>query len=385
MDVETKANKGNKTSKEKIFEINLMRKIELKPKRIKSKKELSMLYTPGIADVCLEIKKNETLVDKYTSKRNLIAIITDGSRILGLGNIGKYAGIPVIESKSLIYKKFGDVDAIPISLATQNKEEIITIVKGISPSFGGINLEDIENPKALEIHEQLSNELDIPVFHDDQQGTAFITLAGLINSLKIVKKDKNVKICIAGCGSAGIGITKLLLAYGFKNIIVSDSKGTIHRGITYLNKFKEEIAQQTNKENFWGNLQGALKGADVFIGVSGVGNLIKKEDIKQMNKDAIVFALTNPTPEIMPNEINDLNNVKIIATGRSDFPNQINNAIVFPGFMKFLLKNKIIKITLDMEILAAETIANSVKNINKNKIVPGVFSDVAKNLANMKI
>ncbi len=385
MDAETKTNNGNKTGKEKILEINLMRKIELKTKRIKSKKELAMLYTPGIADVCLEIKKNETMVDKYTSKRNLIAIITDGSRILGLGNIGKYAGIPVMESKALIYKKFGDVDAIPISLATQNKEEIITIVKGISPSFGGINMEDIENPKALEIYEELSKTLDIPVFHDDQQGTAIITLAGLINGLKILKKDKNVKICIAGCGSAGIGITKLLLAYGFKNIIVSDSKEAIHKERTDLNKFKEEIAKQTNKENFRGNLHDALKGADVFIGVSGVGNLIKKEDIKQMNKQAIVFALTNPAPEIMPNEINDMDNVKIIATGRSDFPNQINNAVVFPGFMKFLLKNKIRKITLDLKILAAETIANSVKNINKKNIVPSVFSDVAKNLANMKI
>ncbi|PKP58580.1 MAG: NAD-dependent malic enzyme, partial [Candidatus Altiarchaeales archaeon HGW-Altiarchaeales-1] len=357
MDVETKANNGNKPCKEEIFETNLMRKIELKRKNLKSKRDLAMLYTPGIADVCLEIKKNETLVDKYTSKRNLIAIVTDGSRILGLGNIGKYAGIPVMESKSLIYKQFGDVDAIPISLATQNKAEIINVIKAISPSFGGINLEDIESPKALEIYEELIKTSDIPVFHDDQQGTAIITLAGLINALKILKKDRNVKICIAGCGSAGIGITKLLLAYGFKNIIVTDSKGAIHNGRTDLNKFKEEIAMQTNKGNLRGNLKECLSGADVFIGVSGVGNLIKKEDIKQMNKQAIVFALTNPIPEIFPDEIKNLDNVGIIATGRSDFPNQINNAVVFPGFMKFLLKNRIRKITPDMEISAAETIA----------------------------
>jgi len=372
-------------TKEEILEINRIRKIELKRKNLKSKKELSMIYTPGIAEVCLEIKKDNSLVYEYTSKRNLVAIITDGSRILGLGNIGKFAGIPVIESKSVIYKKFGDVDAIPISLATQNKEEIINIIKAISPSFGAINLEDIENPKALEIYEELSNELDIPVFHDDQHGTAIITLAGLINALKILKKEKDIKICIAGCGSAGIGITKLLLAYGFKNIIVYDSKGAIYKGRTDLNKFKEEIARETNPENFKGNLKDALNGADVFIGVGGIGNLIKKEDIKRMNKRSIVFALTNPVPEIMPDEIKDLDNVEIIATGRSDFPNQINNAVVFPGFMKFLLKNRIKNITLDLEILAAETIANSVKKIDKKHIVPGIFSNVAKNLANMKI
>jgi len=370
--------------KEDIFEINRMKKIELKRKRIKGKRELSMLYTPGISDVCIEIKKNNLLVDKYTSKRNLVAIVTDGSRILGLGNIGKFAGIPVIESKALLYKRFGDVDAIPISLATQDKEEIISIIKAISPSFGAINLEDVESPKALQIERELSETLDIPIFHDDQQGTAIITLAGLINATKILKKDKNAKICVAGCGSAGVGITRLLLAYGFKNIIVCDSKGIIHRGRNDLNEFKREIVTQTNPENFIGNLADALKEADIFIGVSGVGNLIKKEDIRQMNEKSIVFALTNPVPEINPNELKEIDNVEIIATGRSDFLNQINNAVVFPGFMKFLLKNRVRRITLKMEVLAAETVASTVKNINKKKIVPSVFSNVTKNLANMK-
>ncbi|PKM92033.1 MAG: NAD-dependent malic enzyme [Euryarchaeota archaeon HGW-Euryarchaeota-1] len=375
-----------KISTEEILKANSVQKINLKGVPIKNKRDLSVFYTPGVAEVCKQIVKNPEDVYKYTSKQNLVAIVTDGTRILGLGKIGPFAGMPVMEGKAVLFKKFADITAIPICLATKNKDEIIKTIKAIAPSFGAINLEDIESPKCLEIEKKLSETLYIPLFHDDQWGTAIITLAGLINALKVVKKDKNVKICINGCGAAGVGITKLLLDYGFKTIVVADSSGVIYDGMPNLNPFKQEIAERTNQNKEKGNtIKTALVGADVFIGVSGVANSITSNDVKKMNKNAIVFALTNPQADISFEDVKTCENVAIYASGRSDLPNQINNVVVFPGFMKFLLKNRIKTITPEMRILASETIAKYIKNPRKNKIVPSAFSDVAKQLTEMKI
>lgn len=369
-----------------ILEANKIQKIDLKGAPIRSKRDLAIFYTPGVAEVCKQIVKKPQDVYKYTSKQNLVAIVTDGTRILGLGKIGPFAGMPVMEGKALLFKRFANITAIPICLATRDKEEIIKTIKAIEPSFGAINLEDIESPKCLEIEEELSKSLNIPVFHDDQYGTAIIALAGLINALKVVKKDKNVKICVNGCGAAGVGIIKLLLAYGFKNIVVADSKGIIYEGRSHLNPIKQRIAKHTNKNKEKGkHIRDALKGADVFIGVSGVPNSITKDDVKKMNKKAIVFALTNPQPDISFEDVKRCKNVAIYASGRSDLPNQINNVVVFPGFMKFLLKNHIKTTTTEMMIQAAEVIARCVKRPSKNKIVPSVFSDVTKKLAEMKV
>lgn len=375
----------SKISTEEILKANEIQKINLKGAPIRSKRDLATFYTPGVAEVCKQIVENQQDVYKYTSKQNLVAIVTDGTRILGLGKIGPFAGMPVMEGKALLFKRFADITAIPICLATRDKEEIIKTIKAIEPSFGAINLEDIESPKCLEIEEELSKSLNIPIFHDDQYGTAIIALAGLINGLKVVKKDKNVKICVNGCGAAGVGITKLLLAYGFKNIVVADSTGVIYEERSQLNEIKQKIAKQTNPNKEKGNhIRESLSGADVFIGVSGVSNSITAEDIKRMNKNAIVFALTNPQQDISFEDVKKCKNVAIYASGRSDLPNQINNVVVFPGFMKFLLKNHIKTVTKEMMIQAAEIIARSVKHPSKNEIVPSVFSDVTKKLIEMK-
>lgn len=338
--------------------------------------DLSIAYTPGVAAVCLEIKNHKEKARELTSSKKTVAVVSDGSAVLGLGNIGYNAAIPVMEGKAALFKKFGGVDAYPIVLATQDAEEIIKTVKLIAPSFGGINLEDISAPRCFEIEKRLQDELDIPVFHDDQHGTAIVVLAGLINALKIVKKKKEkIKIAMLGAGAAGTAIAKLLCRYGVKNIIMSDSKGIISRSRTDLNESKKELASFTNNDNISGSISDAIGGADVFIGVSA-GNVITGEHIKSMNKNAIVFAMANPMPEIMP-DIAKKAGARIIATGRSDFPNQLNNVLVFPGIFKGAIAGNIKKITQEMKINAATRLANAVKKPSAEKIIPNPFDKKA--------
>lgn len=344
-------------------------KIEIKSKKKLTERTLPILYTPGVAEVSKAIAKNKKLVFEYTIRKNTVAVVSDGSAVLGLGNIGPEAALPVMEGKALLFKELAGVDAIPIVLATQDTEEIIKIVKAIAPTFGGINLEDISAPRCFEIEERLKKELDIPVFHDDQHGTAIVVLAGLINALKVVKKDiKRVKIAISGLGAAGTSVIKLLIKYGAKNIVVSDSKGIIYRYREGISEVKRKISKMTNPENIKGKLTDALAGADVFIGVSAP-NLIEAEDIRKMNKDAIVFAMSNPIPEIMPEEAKR-GGAKIIATGRSDYPNQINNVLAFPGIFRGALDTRTRMITDEHKLKAARAIAGLVKNPNYGKIIP---------------
>lgn len=355
--------------------------------KIKSLRDLDLLYTPGVADVSREIAKNKALAYEYTGKWNTVAIVTDGTRVLGLGDIGPEAALPVMEGKAILLKIFGNVDAFPICLNTKNPDEIIETVKRISPSFGAINLEDIQSPKVFEIERRLTQELDIPVFHDDQHGTATVVLAALINALKIVKKSvQTVKIVIAGAGAAGIGTAKLLHAYGAENIFLTDSHGLLYRGREIgMNPFKEEALAFTNRGNFRGTLSDALDKADVFIGVSGIENLLAVKEMEKMDSNAIVFAISNPGPEIYPQEAKRAENVKIIATGRSDFPNQINNSLVFPSMFRGLLDARAKKVTEGMKIAAAEAIANyiSAKKLRADYIIPrmtdrGVFEKVSR-------
>ncbi len=347
-------------------------KLEIKSKfPLRNKIDLGIAYTPGVAQPCLEINKNPENAYKYTIKKNSVAVVTNGTAVLGMGNIGAIAGLPVMEGKAVLFKYFGNVDAYPICINSQDPEEIIKTVKLISPGFGGINLEDIKAPECFEIEKRLEKELDIPVFHDDQHGTAIVTLAALINALKVVKKDKEVKIILNGAGAAGIATAKLLLAYGFKNLILLDSKGSIYQGRDGLNSYKEEIAKLTNKENEKGELKDIIKGKDVFLGISAAGAL-KKEWAKNMNKDSIIFAMANPTPEIMPNLAKEAG-ARVIATGRSDFPNQINNVLAFPGVFRGLLDSRAKKATTEMKITAAEGLASFVKKPTPNKIIPGPF------------
>ena len=344
-------------------------KIEIKSKKKLTERTLPILYTPGVAEVSKAIAKNKKLVFEYTIRKNTVAVVSDGSAGLGVGNMGPEAGLPVMEGKALLFKELAGVDAIPIVLATQDTEEIIKIVKAIAPTFGGINLEDISAPRCFEIEERLKKELDIPVFHDDQHGTAIVVLAGLINALKVVKKDiKRVKIAISGLGAAGTSVIKLLIKYGAKNIVVSDSKGIIYRYREGISEVKRKISKMTNPENIKGKLTDALAGADVFIGVSAP-NLIEAEDIRKMNKDAIVFAMSNPIPEIMPEEAKR-GGAKIIATGRSDYPNQINNVLAFPGIFRGALDTRTRMITDEHKLKAARAIAGLVKNPNYGKIIP---------------
>jgi malate dehydrogenase (oxaloacetate-decarboxylating) len=330
---------------------------------------LKFLYTPGVAEVSRAIAKNKKLSFEYTVRKNTVAIISDGSAVLGLGNIGPEAGMPVMEGKALLFKELGGVDAVPLVLATQDTEEIIKIVKALEPSFGGINLEDISAPRCFEIEERLKKELSIPVMHDDQHATAVVVLAGLINALKVVKKDiKNIEIVISGVGAAGVAIAKLLLKYGAKNIIMVDSCGIIYQERDNLNLVKKELAIITNRKKIKGGVREALLGADVFVGVSAP-NMLTEEDIKGMNKDAIVFAMANPVPEIDPSRAK-AGGARIIATGRSDFANQLNNVLVFPGIFRGVFDNRVKEITDTHKIAAALAIASLIKKPTSGKIIP---------------
>jgi len=351
---------------------------------LKNKEDLSLYYTPGVAEPCKQIAKDKDKVFEYTAKSNTVAVITDGSAVLGLGNIGAEASLPVMEGKAILFKEFANIDAWPIALASQDVEKNIETIKNIAPIFGGINLEDIKAPECFVIEKALQN-LGIPVMHDDQHGTAVVTLAAIINSLKVVnKKIKEVKIIINGAGSAGMAITKLLIAYGARpaNIIMLDSKGAINgsRKDIKHNKEKVFIAKITNKDNVAGNLGDVINGADIFVGVSK-GGVLKKNMAKKMNKDSVVIAMANPVPEIMPNEAKQAG-VKIVATGRSDYPNQVNNVLAFPGIFRGALDIRASRITTNMKLSAAKAIAGCVKKPTTNKIVPDVFNkDVVKRVA----
>ena len=344
-------------------------KISIRSKAKLNAKTLPVLYTPGVADVSLAIAKKPKLAREYTFKKNSVAVVSDGSAVLGLGNIGPLAAMPVMEGKSLLFQEMAGIDAVPIVLDTQDTEEIIQTIKNIAPTFGGINLEDISAPRCFEIEQRLKEELDIPVFHDDQHGTAIVVLAGLINAAKVTGlKLKKSKVVIAGAGAAGIAIAKLLSDFGLKNILITDSRGIISAERDDLNPIKKEILDITNPENISGPLSDAVVDADVFIGVSAP-NILTQKDVENMNAHPIVFAMGNPTPEIHP-DVARAGGASVIATGRSDFPNQINNVLVFPGiFRGAFLKNKK-AITEKHKIKAAKIIAGLVEKPTKNKIIP---------------
>lgn len=335
-------------------------KLTTEPKcTIASREDLALAYTPGVAEPCKVIAEDKEAAYKYTIKSNTIAVVSDGSAVLGLGNIGPYAAMPVMEGKAVLFKSFGDVNAFPICLDTQDTEEIIKTVVNIAPAFGGINLEDISAPRCFEIETRLKELLDIPVFHDDQHGTAIVVLAGIINGLKITGKSKeNCKVVINGAGSAGIAITKLLLTYGFKNVIMCDINGIINEESPNLNWMQKSMLDVTNLDRLSGTLKDALIGADIFVGVSAP-NIVSAEMVASMNKDSIIFAMANPVPEIMP-DVAKAAGARIVGTGRSDFPNQVNNVIAFPGIFKGALEGRASQITEDMKLAAAHAIANLV-------------------------
>ncbi|MBZ9633139.1 NADP-dependent malic enzyme [Clostridium sp. FP1] len=342
--------------------------------KLETKHDLSIAYTPGVAEPCLEIAKDKNKVYDYTIKGNTVAIVTNGTAVLGLGNIGPEAGLPVMEGKALLFKKFGGIDAFPICLDTEDPEEIIRTVKLISPVFGGINLEDIKAPECFYIEKRLKEELDIPVFHDDQHGTAIVVLAGLYNALKFVnKKLESVNIVINGAGSAGIAVCKLLLSAGAKNIVLCDKHGAVVEGDTILNPAQAEIAKSTNRDIERGTLKEVIVGMDVFIGVSAPG-VLTSQMVSTMNKNSIVFAMANPTPEIMPDVAKEAG-AAVVATGRSDFANQINNVLVFPGIFKGALAVRTKEINDEMKLGAARGIANLISNekLAANYIIPDVF------------
>lgn len=349
---------------------------------LKNKYDLSLAHTPGVAQPCLEIYNDPEKVYELTGVGKTIAIVSDGSAVLGLGNLGSKASLPVMEGKGVIFKELGGVSAFPIVLDSQDPKAIIESVKQIAPSFGGINLEDISAPRCFEIEETLKKELDIPVFHDDQHGTAIVVLAGLLNALKITQKTKDIKIVINGSGAAGTAITKLLYDYGFKNVILCDRKGALSKNrIDELPDLKKEIVKITNPYNENGTVYDVMTNADVFIGVSA-GNILKKEHIKVMNYDPALFVMANPIPEIMPDEAKE-GGAKIIATGRSDFPNQLNNMLVFPGIFKGALRARAKDITTEMKISAAEGIAKIVENPSYDCIIPDPFDKrVPESVAN---
>ncbi|MFQ9980426.1 MAG: NADP-dependent malic enzyme [Finegoldia magna] len=344
--------------------------------------DLALAYTPGVAEPCKKIHEDNSLAYKYTNKGNMVAVVTDGSAVLGLGNIGGIAGMPVMEGKSVLFKEFGNVDAFPICLNTQDTEEIISTVKAISPSFGGINLEDIAAPRCFEIEKRLIEELDIPVFHDDQHGTAVIVLSAVINALRIVKKDiSDVKIVISGAGAAGIAISNLLTLAGAKNNLILNSRGIIDPDDEKLDEARREIARTTNPNKVKGDLKTAMENADIFIGVSAPG-ILTKEMVASMNHDAIVLAMANPVPEIYPDEAKEAG-ARVVGTGRSDYPNQVNNVLVFPGIFRGALDAKADRITDDMKLSAAYAIAHMVEQPVEDRILPEAFNkDVAKNVAN---
>lgn len=350
-------------------------KIEIKSKvQVKDYKDLSIAYSPGVAVPCTEIKSNLDLVYEYTNKGNMVAVVTDGSAVLGLGNIGSQAGLPVMEGKAVLFKTFADIDAIPICLESQDIEDIIFTVKNISPTFGGINLEDISAPRCFEIEERLRKQLDIPVFHDDQHGTAVVVLGAIINSLKIVKKNKeDVSIVINGAGAAGVSIARLLMVDGFKDIIICNRKGILKYNDSSLDNYRRDMAKITNPKKVEGDLKDALKNSDIFIGVS-TSNILEKADIESMNKDPIILAMANPDPEINP-EIAKIAGARIVGTGRSDYPNQVNNVLAFPGIFKGALAVRARDINDEMKLAAAYAIANAIKEegLNEDNILPNIF------------
>lgn len=348
-------------------------KIEILSKyKIKNKNDLSLLYTPGVGGVSTHLAKNPKETNLYTSRGNMVAVISDGSAVLGLGNIGPEGALPVMEGKAAIFQSFAGINAFPVVLSTQNTEEIIQVIKAIAPSFGAINLEDISAPRCFEIEERLKKELNIPIMHDDQHGTAMVVLAGIINALKVRgTKDKKVKIVINGAGAAGLAITKMLLEYGFTEIVVIDSIGAIYKGRENMNNEKTKIAQHTNKNKISGGLEEILKNTDVFIGVSKAGAL-KPELIKIMNPKPIIFALANPVPEIMP-DVAKSSGAFIVATGRSDFPNQLNNALGFPGIFRGALDYNVKEITDAMLVRAAVALAKLIPKPTRENIIPSIF------------
>ncbi|WP_296129469.1 NADP-dependent malic enzyme [uncultured Anaerococcus sp.] len=352
--------------------------------RVENAEDLTYAYTPGVAEPCRKIAENEDDAYIYTSKANTIAVVSDGSAVLGLGNIGPKAALPVMEGKAVLFKEFGDVNAVPIVLDTQDPDEIIETVKNIAPGFGGINLEDISSPRCVYIENKLKEILDIPVFHDDQHGTAIVTAAALINALKLVdKKIDQIKVLVSGAGAAGYSITKLLMDLGVKHIIVCDSKGTINKDhLESENPVKRQIAEITNEEDFKGSLKGAIKKSDVFIGVSAP-NLLDAKDIENMNHDPIVFAMANPVPEIDYDTAKKAG-ARVVATGRSDYPNQINNVLAFPGIFRGALDAKASQITDAMKLAAAKALAAMVPEdkLSEDYIIPGAFEEgVAANVA----
>lgn len=341
---------------------------------IRTREDLALAYTPGVAAPCESIHANKEDVYKYTSKANTVAVISDGSAVLGLGNIGPYAALPVMEGKAVLFKEFGGVNAVPICLDTQDTEEIIQTIKNIAPCFGGINLEDIAAPRCFEIEERLKEILDIPVFHDDQHGTAIVVLAGVINALKVTNRQKeNCKVVVNGAGSAGIAITKLLLTYGFANIIMCDKVGILSKATPDLNWMQKHMMEVTNLQNETGSLADALHKADIFVGVSAP-NIVTKEMVSSMNKDSILFAMANPVPEIMPDLAKEAG-AKVIGTGRSDFPNQINNVVAFPGIFKGALEGRAKGISEEMKLAAAIAIASLIpdQELTADHIMPEAF------------
>ncbi len=341
---------------------------------VNSREDLAIAYTPGVAEPCKVIAQDPEAAYKYTIKSNTIAVVSDGSAVLGLGNIGAKAAMPVMEGKAVLFKEFGGVNAVPICLDTQDTEEIIRTVVNNAPAFGGINLEDISAPRCFEIEERLKELLDIPVFHDDQHGTAIVVLAGIINALKVTGKEKeNCRVVVNGAGSAGVAITKLLLTYGFPNITMCDINGIIGKDSPNLNWMQEKMVEVTNLENKKGTLADALEGADIFVGVSAP-NIVTKDMVASMNKDAILFAMANPVPEIMPDIAKEAG-AKVVGTGRSDFPNQVNNVVAFPGIFKGALEGRATQITEEMKLATANAIAGLVADdeLNENNILPEAF------------
>ena len=375
MDLREEALKLHKDNKGKIEVVSKV--------KVENAKELSLAYTPGVAEPCKEIHANPELIYDYTNKGNMVAVVTDGSAVLGLGNIGARAGMPVMEGKSVLFKSFANVDAFPICIESQDVETVVQTVKQIAPSFGGINLEDIAAPRCFEIEERLKKELDIPVFHDDQHGTAVIVLAGIINGLKVVgKKIEDAAVVVSGAGAAGIAISKLLVSSGIKDVIICNSKGILDKEDEKLDPIRKEMALKTNKTNKKGSLADAMAGADIFIGVSAP-NIVTKEMIESMNKNSIAFAMANPVPEVLP-EVALAAGIRVMGTGRSDFPNQINNVLAFPGIFRGAFDVRAKEINEEMKLAAAHAIAELVteEELNEEYIIPKAFDKrVAKAVA----
>lgn len=365
------------TNQEKALELHekLQGKLETVSKTpVRTREDLALVYTPGVAEPCKVIAKDPAAAYTYTMKANTVAVVSDGSAVLGLGNIGPKAAMPVMEGKAVLFKEFGGVNAVPICLDTQDTEEIIKAVTWLAPAFGGINLEDISAPRCFEIEERLKETLDIPVFHDDQHGTAIVVLAGIINALKVVgKKKEDCRVVVNGAGSAGVAITRLLMTYGFSNIIMCDKSGILCDGAEGLNWMQEKMVKRTNLAHETGSLADALKGADIFVGVSAPG-IVTEEMVASMNSDAILFAMANPVPEIMP-DLAKKAGARVVGTGRSDFPNQVNNVVAFPGIFRGALEGHAKQIADKMKLAAANAIAALVSDeeLNENNIMPEAF------------